>query len=74
MDVAILADDRHYFPPYECAVWRGRRRSRIIRNCGPPWRSFPEKCPNEVMRKLNYEVDGKHRSVVEVARKFLQSY
>ena len=20
MDVAILEDDRHYFPPYECAV------------------------------------------------------
>ena len=32
------------------------------------------KLPDEVMRKLNYEVDGKHRSIVEVARQFLQSY
>jgi glycine betaine/choline ABC-type transport system substrate-binding protein len=27
--------------------------------------------PDDVMRKLNYQVDGKHRSVVEVAREFL---
>jgi osmoprotectant transport system substrate-binding protein len=31
------------------------------------------KFSTESMQKLNYEVDGKHRQVGEVAREFLQS-
>jgi len=74
MDIVILDDDRHYFPPYECAVVA--REDTLARY--PKLRGALEelsgKLPDAVMRKLNYEVDGKHRSVVQVAREFLQSY
>jgi glycine betaine/choline ABC-type transport system substrate-binding protein len=73
LDVKILADDRHYFPPYECAVVvREETMSRF-----PALRAALEelsgKLPDDVMRKLNYEVDGKHRPVPEVAAEFLRS-
>lgn len=74
MDVVILADDRRYFPPYECAVVA--RQQALERH--PQLRGALEelsgRLPDAVMRKLNYEVDGKHRGVAEVAREFLQSY
>jgi glycine betaine/choline ABC-type transport system substrate-binding protein len=73
LDVKILADDRHYFPPYECAVVvREETMSRF-----PALRAALEelsgKLPDDVMRKLNYEVDGKHRPVPEVAAEFLKA-
>jgi osmoprotectant transport system substrate-binding protein len=71
LDVKILADDRHYFPPYECAVVvRQETLSRF-----PALRGALEelsgKLPDDVMRKLNYAVDGQHRPVAEVAAGFL---
>jgi osmoprotectant transport system substrate-binding protein len=70
-DVVILEDDRRYFPPYECAVVV--RRAALDRF--PPLRAALDelsgKLSDAAMRKLNYEVDGKHRSVAEVAVEFL---
>jgi osmoprotectant transport system substrate-binding protein len=74
MDVAILADDRHYFPPYECAVVARDQTLARYPQLRAALDELSGKLPDQVMRKLNYEVDGKHRSVVEVARQFLQSY
>ncbi|HTS30760.1 MAG TPA: glycine betaine ABC transporter substrate-binding protein [Bryobacteraceae bacterium] len=71
LDVKILDDNRHYFPPYECAVVV--REDTLMR--------FPQlqgvleqlsgKLPDAVMRKLNYAVDGEHRSPAQVAAQFL---
>ena len=73
LDVTVLADDRHYFPPYQCAVVV--REDTLMR--------FPElqaaleqlsgRLSDDVMRRLNYEVDGKHRSNAQVAEEFLGS-
>lgn len=72
LDVVVLADDRHYFPPYQCAT--------AIR--GDTLKRFPglEQALGELsgritdtgMRRLNYEVDGRHRSVRKVAAEFLK--
>jgi glycine betaine/choline ABC-type transport system substrate-binding protein len=71
LDVTILEDDRLYFPPYECAVVA--REATLARY--PQLRTAIEelsgRLPDDVMRKLNYEVDGKHRSPAEVAKDFL---
>ena len=67
----ILADDRHYFPPYQCAVVV--RQETLARE--PRLRAALEelsgRLPDAVMRKLNYAVDGEHRPVAEVAAGFL---
>ncbi len=67
MDVLILDDDRHYFPPYECAVVvRQETLSRF-----PKLRGVLEELAGKIsdsqMRKLNYRVDGEHRSPAEAA-------
>jgi osmoprotectant transport system substrate-binding protein len=74
MDVAILEDDRHYFPPYECAVVARQETLARYPQLRAALEELSGKLRDEVMRKLNYEVDGKHRSVKDVARQFLQSY
>ena len=71
LDVTVLQDDKHYFPPYEAAAV-ARADSLASR---PGMREALEelsgKLTNEAMRKLNYEVDGKHRALADVAREFL---
>jgi osmoprotectant transport system substrate-binding protein len=74
MDVAILRDDRHYFPPYECAVVVREQTLAQYPQLRGVLEELSGKLPDEVMRKLNYEVDGKHRQVAQVAAEFLRSY
>ena len=71
LDVTMLEDDRHYFPPYECAVVV--REDSLAR--WPAMRGAIEELSGGIseaaMRQLNYAVDGKHRPVAEVAAEFL---
>jgi glycine betaine/choline ABC-type transport system substrate-binding protein len=71
MDVAVLQDDKHYFPPYQCAaVVREAAETRV-----PGLRAALEelsgKISDEKMRRLNYEVDVEHRPEWKVAGEFL---
>ena len=73
LDTKVLRDDRGIFPPYEaCLVVRSAAlaatpglKEALARLSG--------KISPENKRKLNYEVDGKHRSAADVAREFLDS-
>jgi len=73
LDVTVLQDDKHYFPPYEASAVV-RMDSLASR---PGMREALEalggKLTNRAMQKLNYEVDGKHRPLAEVAQEFLNS-
>jgi len=73
LDVSILEDDKHYFPPYECAVVV--REATLARY--PQLRGVVEelagKLPDAVMRRLNHAIDGEHRSPAQVAGEFLSS-
>jgi glycine betaine/choline ABC-type transport system substrate-binding protein len=73
LDVAMLEDDRHYFPPYECAVVV--RESTLARVPGlrEAMEELSGKFPDAVMRKLNFGVDGEHRPPAQVASRFLDS-
>jgi len=72
LDVAVLRDDRSYFPPYQCAA--------VVREAAlaqyPALRGaiseLSGRLPDPVMRQLNYQVDGKHRPAAEVAEEFLR--
>ncbi len=71
-DLKVLQDDKHYFPPYQAAVLV--RAEALSKH--PRLRSALEeisgKFSDEAMRKLNYQVDGEHRPVSEVAAAFLR--
>jgi glycine betaine/choline ABC-type transport system substrate-binding protein len=72
-DVTILADDRHYFPPYDCAVVV--REETLARYAGlrGVLEQLSGKLTAETMRRLNREVDGERHPAAQVARQFLDS-
>jgi osmoprotectant transport system permease protein len=71
LELVQLADDRHYFPPYE-AVYLVRQDSlaRV-----PALKEVLSKLANgistEDMRRLNYEIDGNKRDPKEVVREWI---
>lgn len=73
LPVTVLEDDRHYFPPYECALVVREAAERQFPALRPALRELSGKINSETMRRLNYELDGKHRPAREIARNFLKS-
>ncbi len=71
LDVTVLDDDLGYFPPYEAAFVV--REEVLARD--PRIRTALEELSGTIssatMRKLNYEVAGKHRRAGDVAAEFL---
>jgi glycine betaine/choline ABC-type transport system substrate-binding protein len=72
LDLFVLEDDHHYFPPYEAvAVMRGE----MLKNhpeVGAALGKLAEAISNEDMRRLNYAVDGEHRDAAAVVTEFLR--
>ncbi len=71
LDLAVLADDRHYFPPYQAApVVRAEtlRRHPALRGA---LEELAGMVSDSTMRRLNYLVDVEHREPADVARGFL---
>ena len=71
LDLFVLADDKHYFPPYEAVPVIRQQTLDQHPEIGPALNSLGNKISDEEMRRLNYEVDGKKRDVKEVVREFL---
>ena len=70
LDLFVLEDDRHYFPPYE-AVPIIRQQALARRpEIGPALDALAGMISDDDMRRLNYAVDGQHRDVKEVVREF----
>jgi len=73
LDVKVLKDDKRYFPPYQASL--AVRADALVKH--PPLKRALEQLSglfsDEIMRTLNYQVDGKHRPVSEVAMTFLRA-
>jgi osmoprotectant transport system substrate-binding protein len=72
LDLFVLEDDRHYFPPYEAVpVIRDEtlRRHPEVRS---GLAQLEGKISDTEMQQLNYAVDGQHRDVKEVVREFMR--
>jgi len=73
LDLVVLTDDRHYFPPYQAVPFV--RADTLKRH--PELRGVLDQLAGKIdadtMRRLNREVDDKHRDPAEVAREFLRS-
>ena len=71
-DLAMLEDDKHYFPPYEAVpIVRVDMLARFPEVRGALL-ELSGKIDDAEMRKMNYEVDGEHRDIADVARQFLR--
>ena len=73
LDLFVLEDDRHYFPPYEAVPVM--RQAMLARHpeVGTALEQLAGKISDDDMRQLNYAVDGQHRDVKQVVKEFLRS-
>jgi osmoprotectant transport system substrate-binding protein len=72
LDVKVLADDQHAFPPYQVSIAVSQDRLRETPGMRESLQELSGKFTNQTMQELNYKVDGEHRSVSQVAAEFLK--
>jgi osmoprotectant transport system substrate-binding protein len=73
LDLFVMEDDRHYFPPYEAVAVI---RQQTVREHPEIMQSIADlgaKISDHEMQQLNYALDGQHRDVKDVAHEFLRS-
>jgi osmoprotectant transport system substrate-binding protein len=73
MDVAVLEDDLHYFPPYQCAVVVRQQTEAKFPQLRDALQELSGKFTDATMRKLNAAVDVDHHTVSTVAAEFLRT-
>jgi osmoprotectant transport system substrate-binding protein len=73
LDLFVLEDDKHYFPPYEAVPIIRRQTLDRHPEVGPALQQLAGGISDDDMRQLNYAVDGQHRDVKEVVREFLRN-
>jgi glycine betaine/choline ABC-type transport system substrate-binding protein len=71
MKLTVLRDDKNYFPPYDASLAVRRAafegHPHLLEGLG----ELSGKISTETMRNMNYQVDGLHRPVRDVAKEFL---
>ena len=72
LDLTVLEDDKHYFPPYEAVPIIRQQTIALHPEIRQALDELAGKISDDEMRQLNYAVDGQHRDVKEVVREFLQ--
>lgn len=70
LDLKVLKDDRHYFPPYEAVPIVSRETLERHPGIRPALQELAGKISATEMRRMNYALDGEHRDVKEVVREF----
>ena len=70
-DLFVLDDDKHFFPPYYAAPLVRSDTLKDHPEIEPLLNELAGRLPDKVMRRLNYEVDGKGKTASDVAREFL---
>jgi osmoprotectant transport system substrate-binding protein len=71
LDLVVLEDDRHYFPPYDAVPIVRRQTLERYPEIGAALRSLSGKITAEDMRRMNYAVDGEKKDAAEVVKNFL---
>jgi osmoprotectant transport system substrate-binding protein len=73
LDLFVLEDDRHYFPPYEAVAVIREHTLQQHPEVGEAVAELGGKIDDHEMQQLNYALDGQHRDVKDVAHEFLRS-
>lgn len=71
LDLAVLADDRHYFPPYDAVPVANTQALLREPRIGTALERLAGRVHEGDMRRLNYEVEGRKRDASAVVREFL---
>ena len=72
LDLFVLEDDRHYFPPYQAVPVIRQETLRQHPELAQVLAKLAGTISDEQMQHLNYAVEGRHRDVKEVAHDFLR--
>ena len=72
LDLFVLADDNHYFPPYEAVAVIRQQTVADHPEVKQALDDLAGKISDADMRQMNYAVDGQKRDVKEVVREFLR--
>lgn len=72
-DLAVLEDDRNFFPPYHAAPVVRRQALEAYPELRDALGSLSGAISEKAMQRLNFEVDEKGRSPEEVAGEFLRA-
>ncbi|MEA2203941.1 MAG: osmoprotectant transport system substrate-binding protein opuBD [Blastocatellia bacterium] len=73
LDLVQLADDRHYFPPYEGVLLARQDALARVSALSETLARLAGTITAEEMRRLNYEVDGNKRDKKDVVREWLKA-
>jgi osmoprotectant transport system substrate-binding protein len=71
MDLKVLQDDKHAFPPYQVCIAVRQDTMSEVPGLREALLELSGKFTNARMQQLNYQVDVAHRPVAEVAAGFL---
>jgi osmoprotectant transport system substrate-binding protein len=73
LDLFVLEDDRHYFPPYEAVPVIRQQTIHQHPEVAQAVAELAGKISDQEMQRLNYAVDGQHRDAKELVHEFLKS-
>lgn len=72
-EFVVLNDDKHYFPPYECAIAVRDASLQKFPGLKEALDELSGRIDDAAMRRMNEQVDIDHKSAADVARAFLDS-
>jgi glycine betaine/choline ABC-type transport system substrate-binding protein len=72
LDVTVLKDDKHVFPPYQACIVVRQATLAAHPNLRAVLLELSGKISDTEMRNMNYAVDAEHRAARDVAKEFLQ--
>jgi osmoprotectant transport system substrate-binding protein len=72
LDLFVLEDDRHYFPPYEAVPVVRKQLLQQHPEVASALDALANQISDAEMQQMNYAVDGQHRDPQEVVREFLK--
>jgi osmoprotectant transport system permease protein len=73
LDLVVLEDDRRFFPPYQAVPLVREEALKQHPALGRALDRLAGKIDATTMRRLNHEIDGRHRDPAQVAREFLDA-
>jgi len=73
LDLFVLEDDRHFFPPYEAVPVMRQQMLHLHPEVASALAQLANKISDAEMQQMNYEVDARHRDTQDVVREFLRS-
>jgi glycine betaine/choline ABC-type transport system substrate-binding protein len=72
-EFVVLQDDRHYFPPYECAIAVRMAALQKFPKLREALEELSGRISDDAIRRLNELVDVQHKPAADVARDFLKT-